>query len=196
MNSKNIYNVCVNDFVRRQVKGSGKTFSKSLSFNDIAKHAKEQMLKGYYCEGYREGVRVVQVNKNIVSNFVCPYVKITHSTRLVSSVVKRNNNEESYIQTRALNGKNIATGKVELILYRHDVLKENKENTTNAKWELISFNAIPKGLDSMPIGPVTMMRNQLCLKGGTKGFYSSEEWAKSVRFYQKYLPIHPDNDIL
>ena len=36
----------------------------------------------------------------------------------------------------------------------------------------------------MPMGPTTMMRNQLQLKGGTKGFYSSEEWAKSVEFWQ------------
>mgnify|MGYP002878094613 CR=1 FL=1 len=37
-----------------------------------------------------------------------------------------------------------------------------------------------------PMGPVTMMRNQLQLKGGTKGNYSSEEWAKSVNFWQKF----------
>lgn len=194
MNSNNLNNVCVNNFVKRQVEGSGKTFSRTLSFNDIAKHAEEQMLKGYFREGYRTGVRVVHASDNVVSNFVCPYVKLTEKSKLVSIVVKRNKNEESYIQTRALDGDRTVTGKVELILYRHDVLKENKENTTNARWELISFNAIPKGLDSMPIGPVTMMRNQLCLRGGTKGSYSSEEWAKSVRFYQKYLPIQPNND--
>ena len=58
-------------------------------------------------------------------------------------------------------------GLVSLILYRHDVLVENNENTTNADWELISINAIPRE-KKMPIGPVTMMRNQLDLNGGTK----------------------------
>ena len=38
----------------------------------------------------------------------------------------------------------------------------------------------------MPMGPVTMMRNQLQLKGGTKAYYSSEEWAKAVYFWQHY----------
>ena len=45
--------------------------------------------------------------------------------------------------------------------------------------------AKPKELD-MPMGPVTMMRNQLQKEGGTKGEYSSENWAKSVDFWQRY----------
>ena len=69
---------------------------------------------------------------------------------------------------------------------------ENNENTTNAEWELISINAIPKGLDSIPMGPITMMRNQLNLEGGTKALYQSEEWAKSVHFWQRYAAIEPN----
>ena len=79
-----------------------------------------------------------------------------------------------------------------MIIYRHDVLLENNENTTNAEWELISINAIPKGLDSIPMGPITMMRNQLNLNGGTKALYQSEEWAESVHFWQKYAAMEPN----
>ena len=39
----------------------------------------------------------------------------------------------------------------------------------------------------MPIGPVTMMRNQLDLEGGTKAEYSSEEWAYSVHDFGKNM---------
>jgi Protein of unknown function (DUF3228). len=39
------------------------------------------------------------------------------------------------------------------------------------------------------MGPVTMMRNQLDLNGGTKAIYSSNEWAESVKFWQKYAPL-------
>ena len=67
-------------------------------------------------------------------------------------------------------------------------------NTTDAQWELISINSVPKGIDKMPIGPVTMMRNQLNLHGGTKAFYSSSEWANSVRFYQRYAILEPNNE--
>ena len=71
----------------------------------------------------------------------------------------------------------------------------DNENTTNAEWELISINSIPEGIDKMPIGPVTMMRNQLNLNGGTKAFYSSSEWANSVRFYQQYAILEPNNKL-
>jgi len=183
----------VNEFVRRQVKGSGKTYSESLSFREIAEHAQEQMEKNIFKAGYRKGVRVVKVNKSLVDKFVCPFVKITSETKLVSRLIKRQCNEEPYIQTRALNGMLLQAGKVELILYSNKVLKENNENSTNAEWELISINSVPEGVSHLPIGPVTMMRNQLNLNGGTKGNYSSDDWANSIRFYQRYIVLEPDN---
>ena len=186
--------VGVNDFVRRQIEGSGKTYSKSMTFEEIAKHAEEQMIRNAFAEGYRKGVLVVNADNSIIDNFICPFVSIKQDTLLISKLVKRQENEEPFIQTRALNGSLLKTGKVELILYRHDVLKENNENTTIAEWELISINSVPEGIDKMPIGPVTMMRNQLKLSGGTKAFYSSNEWANSVRFYQQYAILDPNNE--
>ena len=43
--------VAVNDFVRRQLKGSGKTYSSSLSFDDVANDSQAQMAKGEFEEG-------------------------------------------------------------------------------------------------------------------------------------------------
>ena len=97
--------------------------------------------------------------------------------------------EEAYIQTRAKTGTTLQAGRVEYILYRHNVLAENDEQSTDAEWELISIHAIPEGVDKLPMGPVTMMRNQLKLTGGTKAHYSSEEWAEAVRFWQKYAAL-------
>ena len=68
---------------------------------------------------------------------------------------------------------------------------ENNEQTTDNEWELISINAIPEKLNKLPMGPVTMMRNQLELKGGTAAFYESRDWAESIRFWQKYAAIEP-----
>ena len=158
--------VGVNEFVRRQIEGSGKTYSKTMTFEDIAKHAEEQMISNAFSEGYRKGVLVVNADNSIRDNFICPFVLIKNDTLLISKLVKR-----------------------------HDVLKENNENTTDAQWELISINSVPKGIDKMPIGPVTMMRNQLNLNGGTKAFYSSSEWANSVRFYQQYAILEPKNKL-
>ena len=66
------------------------------------------------------------------------------------------------------------------------MLEETSERETNKHWELIAFHAIPKEIKSLPMGPATMMRNQLELPGGTQGNYSSKEWAKGVYFWQQY----------
>ena len=186
--------VAVNDFVRRQVKNSGKTYAKTLSFDQIANHASTQMQNKMYKDGYRDGVRIVFADDSIKNDFICPFVKLNNNIKLTSNLVCRRDGEESYIQVRAINGSPVKTGKVELIVYRHDVLAENNENTTSADWELISINAIPKGLDKLPMGPVTMMRNQLNLVGGTKASYTKDEWAESVRFWQKYAALNPKNE--
>ena len=187
--------VAVNDFVKRQVKNSGKTYAKTLSFDQIANHASSQMQNKIYRDGYRDGVRIVVTDDSIKSDFICPFVKLNNNIKLISNLVCRREGEEPYIQVRAINGSPAKTGKVELIIYRHDVLAENNENTTDAQWELISINSVPKGVDEMPMGPVTMMRNQLNLNGGTKAFYSSNEWANSVRFYQQYVILEPNNEL-
>ena len=181
--------VAVNNFVRRQIKGSGKTYSDSLSFDAMAKDAEKQMGNGHYKEGYRDGVRIVTGSHSLTDQFICPFVKINENTELVSRLVRRQPSEEPYIQTRAKSGTPLKASRVEYILYRHDVLAENDEQSTNADWELISIHAIPEGVDKLPMGPVTMMRNQLKLTGGTKAHYSSVEWAEAVRFWQQYAAL-------
>ena len=181
--------ISVNKFVKRQIKGSGKTYADRLSFKKIARHAQEQLINGNYKPGYREGVILVHVAKKLISHFTCPFVRITEETKLKATVVKRRPQEEPYIQMRALNGTPLKTGSVDLILYHHDVLKETNEESTDADWELISFHAIPEEIDNMPMGPVTMMRNQLQLPGGTKAFYESEKWAQSIKFWQEYTVL-------
>jgi len=182
----------INNFVRRQIKGSGKTYSEELSFDEIVKHAEEQFILGKYEKGYREGVVIVNVTKDLIMKFVCPYIKINDKTQLYANYVKRELGEDPYVQVCALNGQVLKTGKVGLILYSYEVLNENNENSTNCEWELIAIVSIPEGFDHIPMGPVTMMRNQLNLKGGTKGKFSSNEWAQSVRFWQNFAVLKPN----
>ena len=110
--------VSVNEFVRRQVKGSGKTYVKRLSFEDIANHAREQLANGSYKPGYRDGVVLAQADKNLMHHYICPFVKISESTELRAQVVRRRPKEETYIQIQALNGIPLKTSSVDLILYR------------------------------------------------------------------------------
>ena len=181
--------VAVNDFILRQKEGSGKSFTNKLSFQEIADHAEKQMALGVFKEGYRKGVRIIDVDSSLTHEFMCPFVRIDAKTKLLAKYVQRREDEKYYIQIRAKSGELLRAGKVELILYHHDVLSENDEHTTDLEWELISFHAVPEGVDYMPMGPVTMMRNQLELPGGTKANYSSEDWAKSVEFWQHYVSL-------
>lgn len=183
--------VAVNDFVRRQVEGSGKTYATDLTFEEIVNHASVRFETGYFKEGYRDGVVIVEAADEMTSHFVCPYVKIDQATKLKAESVRRREGEEPYIQIRAAMGSPLPVEKVEFILYRHDILKENDEHSSDAEWELISIQAVPEGVDQLPMGPVTMMRNQLALPGGTKAHYSSEEWAEAVRFWQEYAALTP-----
>lgn len=180
--------VGINDFVRRQTKGTGKTYS-SLSYQQIAEYAQEELNNKNFKEGYRDGVILIKVKPELVKDFHCPFTKIVSNTKLKATVTKRQPSEENYIQIRALNGEPLDVGSAQIILYRKDVLAETNDNCTDKDWELIAFHAIPKFINEMPMGPITMMRNQLELSGGTRAKYSSEEWAKSVNFWQKYAVL-------
>lgn len=187
--NRNKNSVGINTFVRRQIKASGKTYSK-LSFTEIAKHAQKRLEDGIYKKGYRDGVILIPVDKSLVKKFICPIVKINSNTKIKSTIKRRRVNEKLYISTKAMNGQPLEIGDVDLILYRHDVLNETNECETKNEWELIAFIGIPKVLKELPMGPVTMMRNQLELPGGTKALYTSEEWANSVNFWQKYALLN------
>ena len=190
---KIIETVSVNDFVYRQTKDSMKSYTKNLSFDEIAIHAQSQLACGNFKKGYRDGVIIVEVEDKLLHHFICPFVRISDETKLRAVVTRRRPNEAPYIQIRALNGTPLKTGSVDLILYRHDVLAETNEQTSDTDWELISFHAIPEGIHDMPMGPVTMMRNQLQLTGGTKAYYESEDWAESVNFWQGYAMLDTES---
>ena len=190
---KKIETVAVNDFVCRQTKDSMKSYTENLSFDEIAIQAQRQLACGNYKQGYRDGVIIVQVEDKLLHHFICPFIRISEETKLRAVVTRRRPNEAPYIQIRALNGTPLKTGSVDLILYRHDVLAETDEQTSDTNWELISFHAIPEGIHDMPMGPVTMMRNQLQLTGGTKAYYKSEDWAESVNFWQGYAMLDTES---
>jgi hypothetical protein len=183
--------VSVNSFVTRQIKGSGKSYAILTSYSEMALWAEQEINKtsGNVINGYRDGVVLVIIDDDRVKNFVSPLIKIDENTELLAKWQQRRPDEDYYIHVSAKSGDHAPVGKVELILYSHDVLAEDNEAETKADWELIAFNAIPVGIDKMPMNPVTMMRNQLHLQGGTQGYYSSEDWAEAIHFWQNYTTL-------
>ena len=73
--------VGVNDFVRRQIKGTGKTYS-SLSYQEIAKYAEDEVSKNNFEKGYRDGVILIEIEKKLNKFFTSPLVKINRKTKL------------------------------------------------------------------------------------------------------------------
>ena len=74
------YTVKANTFVKRQVKGSGKTYSKMLSFDEIADFGRENLNNGNFHKGYRDGVVLIELKGNIVNQFICPLTKIDENS--------------------------------------------------------------------------------------------------------------------
>ena len=68
--------VSVSRFVKRQLKGSGKTYADGLTFEEIASHAEKQLNAEYYTEGYRKGVILVQVSKELIYHFAASWQEI------------------------------------------------------------------------------------------------------------------------
>ena len=185
----------VSNFVKDQIKKGGKSEIINISLEEIAEYAQGKLNNNDFKKGYRDGVVLVEsIEESFCNNFICPIIKIKDNTKLVCNVNKRRPEEDNYIQIKALNGEKLKTVRVELILYRKDVLEETNENSTSSDWELIAFHAIPEGIDNLPMKPATMMRNQLQLEGGTKAHYSSEEWAESVHFWQKHTFLDDQNN--
>ena len=187
--------VGVSSFIIDQMKKGGKTEIVNISLEKIAKEAEIRLNQKKFKDGYRDGVVIIEINDlEFCKNFICPIVKVNKETKFRTKVAKRRPEEQSYIQIKALNGERLKTTLVELILYRKDVLDETNETSTSSDWELIAFHAIPDGIEKLPMKPVTMMRNQLQLPGGTKAHYSSEDWAESIDFWQQHALIDEENN--
>ncbi len=72
---------------------------------------------------------------------------------------------------------------VDIVLYRHDVLAEDDDRSTDAEWEIVSING-KQSNEEQPIPPVTMARNFLHKKGGTQVNYTAKEFAESIWHYK------------
>ena len=81
--------VAVNEFVKRQTKLSGKTYSEELSFDFFARHAEQKIINKDFRQGYRPEVIIVKLDKKYVNKVICPYVRITKNTKLSANFVKK-----------------------------------------------------------------------------------------------------------
>ncbi len=133
--------------------------------------------------GYSDGVVLVDMFPHY-KYFRSAVVELTEDSRLTANYAPRRKGEDPFIRVSAKAKKQVAKY-ASVVLYRHDVLEENNERETDAEWEIVAIKARTSEQEE-PMDPYTMARNFLHLKGGTKGDFSAEDFAKSIVYWNNH----------
>ena len=173
----------INEFVKRQTKES------PFSYFDGTWDELKELVNTYaedYTPGYKDGVRKVKVP---AGGFFTGVIKVDETTELVATFEARREGERPYVVVRGKGDKTPAR-LAEIIIYRHDVLAENNEQSTEAEWEVVSINASLAFLTvDEPIPPMTMARNMLGLTGGSSATYTAEQFAESIVYWSDKVNV-------
>jgi len=153
--------------------------------------------------GYRDGVILVSVPSDLFYSSLVDLKEPSGSPLSLSVVFEaRREGEEPYLDIVA-NNTDIILKKLgkraDIVLYRRDVLIENDEQTTDAKWEIISINVSPTEKE-VPMTPMTRARNILEMEGGTSTKLEEkskeeliqliEDMAEATVFWSQHALLH------
>jgi hypothetical protein len=143
----------------------------------------ENVMRFDHCvrSGYKDGVILVDLDP---FQFRSAIVDLTEDTKLAVNYAPRRKGEDAFIRVSAKAEKQPAKH-ASVVLYRHDVLAENNERETDAEWEIVAIKARVTD-EEEPMDPYTMARNFLHLKGGTKGDFTAEQFAKSIVYWNSH----------
>lgn len=173
------------EFVKRQTPESG--FShfdgtwEELEGMVVTSMAKPQCVR----PGYKDGVVLVDLTTGYERRkFYSSIVELNEDTKFDVAYAARREGEAPYIRIGAKANKQLAKY-VSFVCYRADVLDENNERETNADWEIVAIKA-RVAEEEEPMDPYTMARNFLHLKGGTKGDFTAEQFAKSIVYWNNH----------
>ena len=169
----------INDFVKRQTRNS------RFSYYDGTWEALIKLVEKHFDkqkQGYRKGVILIPVPSKDFYTSIC---KVDKDSIFETKFEARREGEEPIKTTILKNGKKTPAKFVNIVLYRHDVLLENNENSTDADWEIISINA--SLLENEPMHPMTMARNMLHKEGGTQAKYTGQQFAEALWFWKDYV---------
>jgi len=175
-----------NEFVKRQTPESGFShFSGTWEeLEDIVYECSKD--PNNITSGYKDGVMLVRVPASGYKYcFYSAIVKLKRHTKIIAEYSPRRIGEAPYIKL-GTNAKKRLAKHVEIVLYRHDVLRENNEQSTDADWEIICIKARTSDKEE-PMDPYTMARNFLHMKGGTKGDFTAEQFARSIVYWNNHV---------
>lgn len=131
------------------------------------------------------------VESNLEKMFTCPFVDIKDASYLHAKRVRRQPDEDPYIEVharKARKGKTLPVKFAKIVLYSAETLLENGgTRSTDKDWEIVAILAGP--WDNEPMSPLTMARNFLQKSGGTFAPYTAEEFAHSIYFWSQYTKV-------
>lgn len=163
----------INSFVRRQTKVSPYSYW-IISDDELIKRIKENFKQAK--PGYRDGVILVPVTPE---GFYSSTIKLNDGDLLIGEFSKRKDNEEPRKGTYAVRGEKLPVQYVDVVLYSHDVLKENSENESDEEWEIVSINA--SDVKNTPIPTGALIANHFELSGGTSTNLTDSEFVALLR---------------
>lgn len=144
------------------------------------------------------GVMLVPIPEALAGRFYAGVVEVTPDLALKAEFSPRVPGEDAFIQVSAMGCGKTPAKRVEIILYSHETLDKDGDAppTREADYYIVSVNAYC-GLEEEPMSPMTMARNFLGLKGGTRPEvpYTAEEFARSIVYWSRHArAIFPRTD--
>lgn len=177
--------VAAGEFVKRQTPESGYShFEGTWEELENMTEAHILFLPESIRPGYKDGVVLVDFNTDRSRLFRSAIVHLSEDSKLNANYAPRRLGEDPFIRISAKAKKQPAKH-ASVVLYRHDVLAENNERETDAEWEIVAIKARVTE-EEEPMDPYTMARNFLHLKGGTKGDFTAEQFAKSIVYWNNH----------
>jgi hypothetical protein len=170
--------VAINPFVRRQTKESIFSYT-TLPDAELINRVRDNLKRGKV--GYRNGVFLVPVPPD---GFFSAVITLESGDYLGGAFEPRRDGELAQKQFYALAPKQEAV-KVDVVIYRHDVLAENNERSSDAFFEIVSINAYPTEEES-PITPEALMANFFRDPGASDTQMSDSEFVGALRKSRDY----------
>lgn len=138
---------------------------------------------------HNSGVALVPMPQALAHRFYTGIIEITPDTPLKAEFLPRVEGEEPFIQVSAAGGGKQPAQSAEIILYSHETLAQDGDAppTREADYYIVSVNAYASP-EKEPMNPMTMARNLLGLKGGTRPEvpYTAEEFARAIVYWGRH----------
>jgi len=134
-------------------------------------------------EGYRDGVVLVPVNPE---GFFSGIVRLKEGDKLGGTFEPRREGEEPRKHVELVGGhgsvfsRKLPAARVDVVLYRADVLAEEEDNEIIGDWDIISVNGSPTE-EAAPLRPNTLLANHFVISGGTATGWDAERFEEEMR---------------